>query len=98
MTGRLADFYHLLMELFDMSETLSEGMKRIERERRGRSLGECMDGLEDLASHEGWVCRDSFTGRRLRIHEISQAEADAFGLDCYPSIQEAVEAYLSQRG
>lgn len=57
----------------------------------------------DLLAREGtpglpWVCRESTTGRGLRLHQVSPDDFSVlYGLSTYPTPHEAVEAFLAAR-
>lgn len=60
---------------------------------------ELLGGLEKLGDGP-WICRRSTTGRGLRLHETSLAEARRFDashngvLSIYPTPREAIAAFL----
>lgn len=41
-----------------------------------------------------WVCRQSTTGRGVRIHEATRAEVSEYNLDAYPTVREAIAAAM----
>lgn len=57
--------------------TDTERLDRLEREKKGYG--------------KGWVCRDSHTGRGIRIYESSREWAS-------PTIREAIDNYLLTKG
>ena len=63
--------------------------------------GDVLDVLGDCATLMGhdlrWVCRDSETGRGLRLHQTT-ATADRHGIPTHETPRAAVVAFLQREG